>query len=354
MIATASPEDYRRTLARLASSGEVDSILAIFVPALGADAESVAVAIRNAAREAPGCAFGVVFMSAEGPPPRLAGEIPGFRFPEDAARAVARAARYGRWRSAPAGRVLHAAAEAVAEGASIISRALAADEEWMDAASVWELLRCHGIPLVPQRSARSAAQAVRIAREFDGPVVLKGVAAGLLHKRDAGAVAVGLRGPRAITRAAARMRETMRAHGFALEGYVVQPRVEDAVELLVGVAQDPRFGPVLACGAGGTNAELTRDVVARITPVTDLDATAMLRALRIYPLLEGYRGAPACEPARVVEVIERVSSMIEAHPEIVELDCNPVLVTPGGAVVADARVRLQISGPPPPLPAVGR
>jgi acetate---CoA ligase (ADP-forming) len=97
-----------------------------------------------------------------------------------------------------------------------------------------------------------------------------------------------------------------------------------------------------------------RDVAARITPVSDLDAAQMLRSLRIFPLLEGYRGSPACDPAAVVEVIECVSAMIEAHPEIVELDCNPVLVTPSGASVVDARIRLRLAEPPAPLPAVGR
>ena len=354
MIATASPQDYRRTLVSLAGSGEVDSILVIFVPALGADPDSVATAIREASEEVPACSMGAVFMSAAGPPATLAGVIPGFRFPEEAARAVAQAARYGRWREAPSGAARRADPRVVAEGASIISRALGAGEEWMDPTAVWDLLRCHGIPLVAQRSARTSAEAVRMAAELGGVVVLKGVAAGLVHKRDAGAVAVGLRGPRAIGRAAAQMRETMAAHGFVLEGYLVQPQLDPTVELLVGVTQVEHFGPVLVCGAGGTNAELMRDVAARITPVTDLEADEMLHSLRLYPLLEGYRGSPRCEPDRVTDLIERLSAMIEAHPEIVELDCNPVCVTPSGAAVVDARVRVQVTAPPPPVPAVGR
>jgi acetate---CoA ligase (ADP-forming) len=354
MIATASPADYRRTLLTLAESGEVDAILVIFVPALGADSDGVAGAICEVARRSPQCAFGAVFMSAEGPPAELAGEIPAFQFPEEAARAVAQAARYGRWRAAPTGAERRAEPAAVAEGASIISRALARGEEWMDPRSVWELLECHGIPVVTQRWARTPAEAARVAAEFDGAVVLKGVAPGLIHKRDVGAVVVGVRGLRGVRRAAAEMRDELARHHLVLEGYLVQPLVDDAVELLVGVTQDPSFGPVLACGAGGTNAELMRDVAARITPVSDLDATQMLRSLRMFPLLEGYRGAPACDPADVVEVIECVSSMIEAHPEIAELDCNPVLVTPAGAAVVDARIRVHLADPPAPLPAVGR
>lgn len=354
MIATATPEDYRRTLVRLASSGEVDSILVIFVPALGPEPESVADAILAAARETLACSIGAVFMSAAGPPARLSGEIPGFRFPEEAARAIAHAARYGRWRANPSGEARRAAPEAVAEGASIISGALATGEEWMDPRLVWDLLRCYGIPLVAQRWASTPAQAARVAGAFESAVVLKGLAPRLVHKRDAGAVAVGLRGPTAVRRAASHMRDTVAAAGFTLTGYLVQPQIDGAVEILVGVTQDAQFGPVLACGAGGTNAELMSDVAARITPVTGLDAVEMVRSLRTYPLLQGYRGAPVCDPGGVVEVIECVSAMIEAHPAIVELDCNPVMVTPSGAAVADARVRVQVTGPLPPTPAVGR
>jgi acyl-CoA synthetase (NDP forming) len=112
------------------------------------------------------------------------------------------------------------------------------------------------------------------------------------------------------------------------------------VELIVGVVNDHSFGPVLACGAGGTAAELIKDVAVRITPVTDLEANEMLRSLQTFPLLDGYRGAPKCDTAAVEDVLLRVSAMVDAHPEIVELDCNPVVVTPDGASIVDARVRV--------------
>ena len=101
--------------------------------------------------------------------------------------------------------------------------------------------------------------------------------------------------------------------------------VPDGVELIVGVVHDPSFGPVLACGAGGTTAELIKDVAVRITPVSDLDAKEMLRSLRTFPLLDGYRGAPRCDLAAIEDVLLRVSALVEAHPEIAELDLNPVI-----------------------------
>ena len=106
---------------------------------------------------------------------------------------------------------------------------------------------------------------------------------------------------------------------------------------------------MLACGAGGTSAELINDVAVRITPLTDLDAHEMLRSLKIFPLLDGYRGAPRCDVAAIEDVLLRVSAMVEAHPEIAELDCNPLIATRDGAVIVDARVRVEPPPAPPPL-----
>jgi len=114
--------------------------------------------------------------------------------------------------------------------------------------------------------------------------------------------------------------------------------VGDGVELLVGVVNDASFGPVLACGAGGTAVELLKDVAVRITPLTDVDAAEMVRSLATFPLLEGYRGTPKADLAALEEILLWVSAMVEAHPEIAELDCNPVIALPDGTVVVDARV----------------
>jgi acyl-CoA synthetase (NDP forming) len=356
MIATASADDYRHTLATVAGSGEFDAILAIFVPPLVTEASDVAVAIREVASTIDGCPLAAVFMTAEGPPPELAlanTTVPGYQFPEEAAQAIALAARYGRWRSRPEGTTLTPNPQAVELGAAIISRELAGGG-WMSQPAVLELLECYGIPRVPARFAADCDGAVDAAGELGMPVALKGVAPGLLHKRDVGAVAVGLATAEDVRRAADEIRDSVIKAGYEFESLHVQAMIEGGVELLVGVVQDESFGPVLACGAGGTNVELVRDVAVRITPVTDLDAVEMLQSLKLFPLLTGFRRSRACDIAAVHDVILRISAMVEAHPEIVELDCNPVIARPEGAVVVDARVRLHDSDPAPPVPSVGR
>jgi acyl-CoA synthetase (NDP forming) len=116
---------------------------------------------------------------------------------------------------------------------------------------------------------------------------------------------------------------------------------EPGVEMIVGVVQDQHFGPVLACGAGGTATELVKDVEVRITPITEGDARRMVRGLKTFPLLDGYRGAPKADVAALENVLLRVSALVEAHPEIAEMDLNPLIVSPSGAVAVDARIRLE-------------
>jgi acetate---CoA ligase (ADP-forming) len=118
----------------------------------------------------------------------------------------------------------------------------------------------------------------------------------------------------------------------------------------VGVVHDPSFGPVVACGAGGTAVELLKDVAVRITPLTDLDAEQMVRSLATFPLLDGYRGAPKADVASLEDVLLRISALVDERPELAELDCNPVIVGPNGAVIVDARIHV---GPPPVTPPLG-
>ena len=224
----------------------------------------------------------------------------------------------------------------------------------MSPAAVDELLDIHGVARAPGRVVRSVTAAVAAARELGPPVAVKAVARGLIHKRDAGAVATSLGTASEVRRAAKTIQASVTAAGYEVDGFLVQRMIPDGVELLIGMVQDASFGPVVACGTGGTRTELFKDVAVRITPVTDLDAAEMVRSLQLYPLLTGYRGTAPCDVAAVERLLIRVSAMVDAHPEIAELDCNPVIVRADGAVVVDARVRLQEAAPARPVPSVGR
>ncbi len=356
MLATASAAEYRRTLQTLIDANACDAIITIFVPALVTTAADVAAAIREVAETNPAVAVAAVFMISEGVPAELSSgkvRVPGYAFPESAARAVALAVRHRRWRVRDMGSVPRIEGLRSVEAAAIISTELARQEAWLSLGCVARLFDCYGLPLITTRVVPDAERAVAAAAELGSPVALKASAAGLVDNTDAGVVRLGLSGSDAVRAAAHEIEEAVTQAGHQLDGLVVRPMATAGVELIVGVVHDHSFGPVLACGAGGTTAELVSDIAVRITPVTDVQARDMVRSLRTFPLLDGYRGAPPCDLAAIEDVLLRVSAMVEAHPEIVELDCNPVIAGPDGALIVDARVRVETAAPRRPLLSVG-
>jgi acetyl coenzyme A synthetase (ADP forming)-like protein len=357
MLATASAEDYRRSIGILGSCETVDALVVIFIPPLVTSAEDVAAAMRSAVSELDRrLPVAAVFMSHRGVPNALRhGEtgIPSYAFPEDAAHALARATRYCEWRERPAGHIAEFADLRAADAAQVIAAALARRREWLEPPQAAALLSCYGIPIVEWREADSPDGAAIAAAELGGEVALKAVAPGLEHKTESGGVRLGLRGSQAVAAAAEEMSKSVASAGYEAEAFVVQRMASGGEEMLVGVVGDPLFGPVVACGAGGVTTELLRDVAVRITPLTDVDASEMLRSLKTFPLLDGYRGRPKADVPALEEILLRISVMVEAHPEIVEMDLNPVLVSESGAEVLDSRIRVEPAPPRRPWPAVG-
>ena len=173
MIASATAEDYGDTIRTLIDGEACDAILAIFVPPLVTEANDVAVALRAVAESDPGVAIAAVFMTAEGPPAELgtgAVKVPGFEYPEDAARAVALAAAYGRWRAQPAPTVRIPDGIRMHQATAVISRELANGSDWLAPTAVGELLDCYGLPVIATRVVPDVAGAVAAATEIDGPV----------------------------------------------------------------------------------------------------------------------------------------------------------------------------------------
>jgi acyl-CoA synthetase (NDP forming) len=171
-----------------------------------------------------------------------------------------------------------------------------------------------------------------------------------LHKTEAGAVRLGLSGEDAVSTAAEEMRERLRRADDEPQAFIVQEMITEGVEMLVGLVHDPLFGPLLACGAGGVQAELLKDLSVRITPLREGDASEMVRSLQTFPLLEGFRGAPPADVGALEDVLLRMSALVEAHAEVAEVDLNPLIVGSNGATVVDVRIRAQAAQPRPPWP----
>jgi len=206
-----------------------------------------------------------------------------------------------------------------------------------------ELLKKAGIPLVEAKLARSKKEAISISKEMGLPAVLKISSPDVVHKSDSGGVKLGLANATQVSKAYNEIISSVKqAYPEAqIEGVSVQPMVPLGVEVIVGMSKDPQFGPVLMFGLGGILVEVLKDVSFRIVPVTARDAREMIREIKGYPILEGYRGQkPASIPA-LEKLIVQVSQFVEKNPHIKELDLNPIFAYPDKAVAVDARIILE-------------
>ncbi|MER7730357.1 acetate--CoA ligase family protein [Streptomyces erythrochromogenes] len=201
--------------------------------------------------------------------------------------------------------------------------------------AVRALLADAGVPFPAAREVTDEAGLLAAAAEFEGPYVLK--ALHLLHKSDAGGVALRLADRAALLAAYREMRARLGAPAHSVEAMA---DLTDGVELIVGVNRDPRFGPVAMVGLGGVLTETLRDVAFALAPVPAGRAEELLRGLRSAALLDGVRGRPALDVAAAAAVVERITAAAAAHPEIAELEVNPLLVRPDGALALDARAVL--------------
>jgi len=208
------------------------------------------------------------------------------------------------------------------------------------------LLALHGAPVTGDRLARDADEAVRAAREIGAPVALKVCSPDILHKSDAGGVRLGLSGDAAVRAAFDAVTASARAYRpkADLRGCVVSPMAGSGTEVIVGTKIDPQFGPVILFGIGGVLVEVLKDVVFRVLPISRRAAKEMVTEIRSAPLLRGFRGAPAVDTSALVDLLGVVSEVVEAYPEIQEMDLNPVIARADGVTVVDARILLQRNG----------
>jgi acetyl coenzyme A synthetase (ADP forming)-like protein len=337
MLASAPPEHYEQATRLLLADPAVDSLMVIFIPPLVTDTKSAAEAV---ARGAAGTTKTLLatFMSAQGAPAELK-TIPSYMFPEAAATALARVVTHAEWRRRPPGSV-----PAFTDVRPDIAKSLIADREgWLPPSVVDQVLRAFGISVAETFTAAAEDEAVAAAKQIGAAVALKAVGPSIVHKTDIGGIALGLAGEDAVRGAYRDLRARL---GDAMSGVIIQRMVAAGVEMLVGATSDPNFGPVIACGTGGTLVELFSDVVLRLHPLTDIDAAEMINELRGAPLLRGYRGAPAVDEQALGDVLLRVSALVDACPEIQELDINPLKVLATGACAIDARIRVGHVTPP--------
>ncbi len=353
ITADGTPEHLRAARAAACANDAIDAAVAV-VTTVGPLANladvtgALAAAAETTTKPIIACVLG-----ASGPLASAAAPSgPGARVavlptPERAIAALGRACAYAAWRALPPPEV-HAPLVPRASVRPLVDAVLASSPagRWLDADEAMALVARCGIPVVETVRVHSAQDAARAATEIGSPVALKAAAGDLVHKSDAGGVALGLSGAEAAAAYTA-MADRL-GHSLAA---VVQPMRAAGVETIVGMRADEAFGPLVMVGLGGTATSLLGDHAFAVPPLSADEAGALIRRLRAAPLLTGYRNSPPADVAALADILRRIGDLALSCPEIVELDLNPVSVLGEGAVVLDAKVRVgpRAEGPEPTM-----
>jgi acetyl coenzyme A synthetase (ADP forming)-like protein len=353
MGASAPPEHFARTIEIALQDANLDSLMVIYIPMGTADNKAIMEAISRgvAAGRAAGAkdkpVMAIMMTEDQANVPMKVGHetLPRYLFPESAARVMSKVVRYAEWRSAPPA-VFPDFEDMDAHRAREICRKAVADrgDGWLLTEEVREVLKAFKLPQPAGGVAKSADEAARLATSVGYPVAVKLDSVKLVHKTEIGGVLLNLKSEEAVRKAFESIKSRAEATGQknAMNGVLVQPMVSGGVEVMVGVTEDPLFGPLIAFGLGGIYVEILKDVNFRITPLSATDARDMVKSIKGYRLLQGYRGHSPADVDALEELLLRTSTLVEDIPEIKELEMNPVFaLEPGkGACIVDCRIRV--------------
>lgn len=201
----------------------------------------------------------------------------------------------------------------------------------------------YDIPVTKFTIAKNEDEAVKFAEKIGFPVVMKIVSPDVVHKFDVGGVVVGIEKPREARNAFKTILQNVKKHNpkAQIVGVVVQEMAPSSTEVIVGALKDPQFGQTLMFGLGGIFVEILKDVTFKIAPITEQEAKEMITEVKAYPLLQGYRGQPPADIKAITKILMATSKLVMDHPEIKELDLNPIMVYEKGAKTVDARIILE-------------
>lgn len=347
VIGDASHDRYKSALEAVIKDDGVDGALVILTPQSMTNALGTAEAIVEIARQSLKpilcCFMGIVDVS---PGVKYLQEYgyPVYKFPESAAKAFGALYRYASWLSRPMLEEFKMANDSQ-QASDIIQKCLAAGKTYLGEIDGLALLACYGFSVLPTRLATNRQEAADISEDMGFPVVLKIVSAQILHKSDAGGVEIGLEDRSQVMSAFDRIVANAKAFNAdaVIDGVLVQKMAPPGEEVILGMNRYPSFGPLLMFGIGGIFVEVFQDVTFRVAPIRRNSAHRMIQDIKGHKLLSGFRGRPKRDLETLERLLVSLSDMVTSHPEIMEMDINPLLVHEigQGATVADCRIILQ-------------
>lgn len=353
MIASASADDFRRAVEILLCAEEADALIILTIDVgladIGAISREVHQAV-NAARIRNGGGKPVLTCIMNGQtaakPTSTGGEqLPNLTFPESAARVLSKLAQYAEWRARPEGMILDFDDIRPQEARAICEQARREHgAAWLSGEEARKVLSAFALPVPPGGICLNADEAAKLAGRLGFPVAVKLASRTIVHKTEFGGVRLNLESEAAVRQAFLEIQQRVAKDNkiAEMDGVLIQPMISEGVELMIGITQDPLFGPLIGFGLGGIHVEVLKDVCFRVTPITDRDAAEMVRGIKGYRLLEGYRGHPPADIAAIEDLLLRIARLVEEVPQISELDLNPVIALPPGhgCQIVDARIRV--------------
>jgi len=351
--AGADAEEFRAILRLLADDEDSDAVLSIFIPPVVANMEDFEASIGDVAQYFwnEGKPLLACFLGQRGFKAKLGSSgrfVPTYPFPEEAISALSKAVEYAEMRQKPMGKIPELGGIKTNEARDIIGKAMTRSTQrplWMKPREISNLLTCYGMHFVETLVARTPTEAAAAAAKIGFPVAVKLDSSTVTHKSDVGGVVLGLDSGDEVKQAFNDIRARLKKDGRQneMQGVVVQKMVNEGIEAIVGVTQDPSFGPLIMFGSGGVYAELMKDVVLRLHPISDLDAKEMINSIKMSSLFKGFRGSPPADIRAIQDLLLRLSAMVEDIPHIAELDFNPVKVMPQGKgyYIVDVRIMLK-------------
>lgn len=344
LIADADATRFQKALTAVGKDPGVDAILALFVSPVTTDAlavaRTIAAAPRSSGKTTLACFMGKE-QSDEGVRILRDASVPVYRFPEEAASALAAMCRWRRYRERKQGVVPKFRVDAHA-ARKVVADALAAGRTLLLGGECDPILRAYGLPVARSIVADDVGAAMRFANEVGYPVVLKAESSAFVHKTEIGGVRANLENGDQVFEAFSDLERRLKPKAADLR-IRAQQQVKGHAEVILGASTDPVFGPLLLFGLGGVYVEVLRDVAVRVHPITDVDAFEMIRSIRGWPLLSGARGAKPVDVAFLEEMLLRLSCLVGDLDDVAELDLNPLIIGADArnAAVVDARIRLR-------------
>lgn len=351
--AGADAEEFRNILRLFAHDKDSDAVLAIFIPPVIGNTDDFEAAITDVAQDfwKAGKPMLACFLGQRGFKAKLGSSgrfVPSYPFPEEAIAALSKAVDYSEMRRKSAGKIPQLKGIKKEEASKIIRKAMTRSTQrplWMMPDEISNLLGCYGLRFVDTVVAGTPDDAAKAASEMGFPVAVKLDSSTITHKSDVGGVVLNLNSVSAVKKAFNAISTRLEKNGQRdeMQGVIVQRMIRDGIETIIGVTQDPSFGPLIMFGSGGIYAELINDVALRLHPLTDLDAKEMIGSIKMAKIFEGFRGSPPADKAAIQDLLLRLSAMVEDISHIAELDFNPVKVMPEGEGywIVDARVMLK-------------